>query len=94
MSADARRRARGCGDRVVAHRDRSPAAADAMGGSGSPGASPLRPGAPPRTAYTIPFSFHLAKMRRHWASASLSAASGEAAPLAALANITFSTQVL
>ena len=33
-----------------------------------------------RGPYTIFFSFHLAKMRRHWASASLRASSGEAAP--------------
>ena len=44
--------------------------------------------------YTRPFSFHLAKMRLQAVSASFSASSGLAEPLAAFANMTFSTQVL
>ena len=42
----------------------------------------------------LPFSFHLAKMRLHWASAALSAFSGDSAPVAALANMVLITQVL
>ncbi len=42
----------------------------------------------------IPFSFHFAQMRFMAASACLSASSGVSAPVAALANMLFNTQVL